>query len=99
MVVLLWVFAGVGALTAAIVLAFLAALGWEAFQNSKESRRARQWHLTGAAYMRQRLVNDSWWFSEDEPTMNLLRRLGDGDSVDRVREDWRRERAALEAEV
>lgn len=51
----------------------------------------------------KRLHADAWWFSEDEPTrvllqsvgMNLLRGDCPTGDINQLREQWRRDRAAL----
>lgn len=44
-----------------------------------------------------RIRDDSWWFSEDEPTRLLLLEMSDsGWDVGRARERWRKRRRELE---
>ena len=43
---------------------------------------------------RDRLMTDSWWFSEDPPTMALVQEMASTIyDVSRARENWRRARA------
>ena len=49
-----------------------------------------RWYRIG-----QRLMADSWWFSEDVPTMLLLQDLASGTmSIEDVRKQWRERRKA-----
>ena len=35
-----------------------------------------------------KLMSDSWWFSEDEQTMNVVQGLAQGKCVSAVRDEW-----------
>jgi hypothetical protein len=65
--------------------------------------RARKWvqrdQLAAANLetFRARLRNDAWWFSEDQPTLDLLQGLANGERVDSLREKWRDARKAQHA--
>ncbi len=45
------------------------------------------------------LKNDSWWFSEDLATYNVLKDLSEGKSVSTARENWRRTRINAQEKV
>ncbi len=45
------------------------------------------------------LKNDSWWFSEDVVTMNLLKDLSEGKSVNDARERWHKMRYEAQEKV
>lgn len=47
----------------------------------------------GKEYVRNTLKNDSWWFSEDYPTQQLLEGFGNGKSVSEIRDRWYEQRA------
>lgn len=55
----------------------------------------------GAQKFGQRLIRDSYWFSEDKPTMELLKKIGEdatlgyGWSVSNIRDVWRHDRSSL----
>lgn len=57
------------------------------------TRIEQAWH----DHLMQRRLSDSWWFSEDPATMNLLVNMARGLDVSEARERWRAERAAKEA--
>lgn len=62
----------------------------------RERRKYQSWKDPTDAN-NARLLADSWWFSEDEPTMHMLQRLAQNGSVQEVRDSWRKERAEQSA--
>lgn len=52
--------------------------------------KPHQWSFEeGRQYELDRLMNDSWWFSEHEPTTILLQDLASGKNVSDARQRWR----------
>ena len=55
-----------------------------------------RWRQEGYDIAINRINQNAYWFSEDPPTMNLLRAFGrDGLDMWKVRDAWNRERAAF----
>lgn len=47
----------------------------------------------GQREARDRLLSNSWWFSEDKATFDLLVALArDGQNIDQIRDTWRKAR-------
>jgi hypothetical protein len=91
--VLLYIMASIGCLvaTAAGVWLFIASM--ESLRDWR--REPHQWSfLEGQQHARNRLANDSWWFSESPETCELLRDLSRGVDVSTAREKWRKAQEA-----
>lgn len=94
------IFCAVGILTvsAVVLFSFAVFLDWcskmlDKVQSSKEARIRNE----AEEEYRQIMHSDAYWFSEDVPTMNLLKRLADGECVSEAREKWRRDRQNTQA--
>lgn len=86
-----------GYVTAALLAAILVCAGVVAVLRGVELMFMR-WHsmgeVDGFRRAQDRLMQNSWWFSEDLPTMTLLQRLSaDGYDVSNLREQWRKSRS------
>jgi len=42
----------------------------------------------GREYVQNRIYGDGWWFSHDEPTMNVIHGLARGEDTWTVRDRW-----------
>ena len=75
-----------------IILFYLGSL-WNGYRMD----RAMSQELHTKELISIRLTNDSWWFSEDAATMNLIKAIASGivtnRGIDEIREEWRQERA------
>jgi len=55
----------------------------------------------GSQKLGQKLITESYWFSEDPPTMNLIKRFGEsavtghGYYISESRDKWREERSSV----
>lgn len=49
--------------------------------------------------IKQRRINEAWWFSQDKATMQLLLDLANGRSVNEARRDWLMRRETKEKVV
>lgn len=89
--VLYWLCFSIGALVLLVIIASLVFLSLE---------RLRRWWLNphapsvdhGFKLSQERLIGDSWWFSESPATMQLLRDLASGVNVSVARDTWRKSR-------
>jgi len=52
-----------------------------------ERGQQHQWHTDN-----ERFNSNAYWFSEDEPTMNLLKNFARGSDVRAARDEWRADR-------
>ena len=54
----------------------------------------------GQRQVRERLMQQSWWFSEDEATMEMLQDIArDAQDISHVRDKWRAARARREGDA
>lgn len=84
------------------VLGFVAALVlavgvlmwfWEWFDRRVIQRWKVEQQGIGQRLVRDRLLRNAWWFSEDKATMDLLVALAtDGQNIDQIRDVWRKAR-------
>jgi len=89
----IYINAGVGMLA-------LAAFGLAQLIDALSLRRSRKDEAAQEERREQdrtQLMSDSWWFSEDEPTMVAIQQLAEGHDVSTVRERWRKARKPEEA--
>lgn len=82
---------GLGILNAAMIITVAVSHWWWEQREEPHPKSYEQ----GRAYERYRLMNDSWWFSEHEPTMTLIQELTNPklDIID-VRHNWRKRMVA-----
>lgn len=80
-----------GLVTASLVITAAVCTWWFDWRCKPHSRSFN----SGQDYERLRLMNDSWWFSEHEPTMHLLQDLAQAktDIID-IRHNWRKRMSA-----
>jgi hypothetical protein len=105
---------GIAMLIGLCVMALAALLGLSiAFHKSRDwfgawqEKRFQRRHALKAETFGHRLMNDSWWFSEDVPTMKLLQHIASEISenktlsfnVSEARERWRDARVVAEGEA
>ena len=80
-----------GALVCVLVLVLLIGIALAAAGKLFEKSYRRGEKMQYDADM-NRLRTYSYWFSEDEPTMNLIKNLAEVGDVSRVRDLWRSDR-------
>ena len=86
-----WVLMLLGAVVAVIVALWLCVYAREEFLDWRHEPHARSFD-EGCEHVRNRLLNDAWWFGESPETMRLVQDLARGVSVAEARDNWRKVR-------
>jgi hypothetical protein len=88
-----WIVLSVGAIVIVAAVVFGCLWFVDGFLDWRKEPHQRSF-LEGRANERNRLLQDSWWFSESPATCELLRDLGNQLSVYEAREKWRKAMSA-----